>query len=103
MWKESLREFRCKKDGGLIPKFRGGLEVNVHGVNGGGRLDLDGFLGALEQWDLGAGPWASAASTSGLTIRSARRRAASGWGAPFIMARVLGIKRVPSWPGSRSG
>ena len=48
LWNASLREFRGEKDGGLIPEFRGGLEVNVHGVNGGGRLDLGGFLGALE-------------------------------------------------------
>src|SRR5271157_199859 len=54
-WNGSLRELRGEEDGGLVPEFRGGLEVNVHGVNGGRRLDPGGFLRALEQGYLGAG------------------------------------------------
>jgi len=39
----------------VVPEFRGGLEIDGHGVNGGGRFDLGGLLAAMEQGYLCAG------------------------------------------------
>ncbi len=71
---DSVREFRGQKNSSRVPEFRGSLKIDVHRVNRGGRLDLGGFLVLLRSGIWTLGPLASASSTSGLTIRSARRR-----------------------------
>ena len=52
-------------------------------------------------WALG--PSARAASTSGLSRWSARASAASAWGAPLMIASVLGMNSVPSSSGLAVG
>ena len=51
--------------------------------------------------------WLGSLGQRGFDLRTDNQvgQAPGGFGVrmPFIMARVLGMKSVPSWPGSRSG